>query len=110
MSKYHSKKIVIDGITFASQKEGGRYLELKLLQKAGVIESLEIQPKFVLIEAGVYKGKKYRKTEYWADFAYTDVATGAVVVEDSKGFKTPVYKLKYKMLISRYPMIDFREV
>ena len=49
MSKYNSKKTVVDGQKFDSKKEANRYQELVLLEKAGVIKNLSRQVKFVLI-------------------------------------------------------------
>ena len=49
MSKYHNRKVEIDGIKFDSTKEGERYLELKLLLKAGKIRDLQMQVEFELI-------------------------------------------------------------
>ena len=48
-SKYHNKKVMIDGIKFDSKKEANRYQELKLMQRAGIISDLQRQVKYVLI-------------------------------------------------------------
>ena len=50
-SKYGAKKVEIDGIIFDSKKEGRRYQELKMLQKAGEISNLQRQVKYILIPA-----------------------------------------------------------
>jgi hypothetical protein len=92
--KYGNKKTEVDGVTFDSKKEANRYSQLKLLLLAGVIAELECQPGFDL----VVNGKKVCK--YVADFRYRDVATGKVVVEDAKGFKTDVYKIKKRLLFA----------
>lgn len=47
--KYHNKKVTIDNITFMSKKEVNRYKKLKLLEKAGCIKDLKLQPAFLLI-------------------------------------------------------------
>jgi hypothetical protein len=47
-NKYGATKTTIDGITFDSKKEAQRYCELRLLQKAGEITHLELQPAFRL--------------------------------------------------------------
>ena len=44
--KYGNRKVTIDGITFDSKREMKRYCELKLLEKAGEISGLELQPEF----------------------------------------------------------------
>ena len=109
-NKYGSRKVQVDGITFDSQKEAYRYNELKLLERAGKISNLELQPKFELIPTQRYKGKTLRKMSYYADFKYLD-EEGNVIVEDTKGFKTDVYQIKKKLLIQKYgEEIDFREL
>lgn len=97
--KYHNKKIEIDGMKFDSKKEGQRYLELKLLQRAGYISDLERQVKFILIPSQKINGKVVeREVTYKADFVYKD-DSGQTVVEDVKGFKTKEYILKRKMML-----------
>ena len=102
--KYGNKKIRLDGIVFDSRKEANRYAELKLLQKCGKIDGLELQKEFVLIPAQ-YIGEGKRRTcveravKYKADFYYRDAATGQFVCEDTKGFKTKDYILKRKMML-----------
>lgn len=109
-NKYHSKKIVKDGITFDSQKEYKRYCELVLLEKAGQISNLERQVKFVLIPAqrepdrigkrgGKLKGDLIeRECSYKADFVYLNAA-GEKVVEDAKGMRTKEYIIKRKLML-----------
>lgn len=100
-----------DGMTFASKAEMRRYVELKMLQSAGAIRNLECQPSFVLQDSFNHKTfGKVQKIVYRADFSYFDVSLGHIVVEDVKGYRTEVYKLKKKLFLSRYPDIDFREV
>ena len=70
MNKYGNRKVVIDGIEFMSQKEGNRYCELKLLQRAGEISNLRLQPKFILQEGFKKNGKTYQAITYIADFSY----------------------------------------
>jgi hypothetical protein len=70
MNKYRNKKVRIDRYVFDSIAEGRRYRELALLEKAGEITNLELQPRFLLIEGFKKNGKTYRKTEYIADFMY----------------------------------------
>ena len=100
--KYHAKKTTVDGITFDSRKEAERYKELKALELVGKIDMLELQPRFVLMEGFRYEGKAIRKIEYVADFLYRDLSTLELVVEDVKGVKTDVYKLKKKLFLKRY--------
>lgn len=107
-SKYHNKKTVVDGIMFDSRKEANRYGELKILEKLNQIKRLELQPRFLLQKEFNYKGKMIRKIEYVADFQYVDNKTFETIVEDVKGMKTDVYKLKKKMLLYKYDII-FKE-
>ena len=100
--KYHAKKTAVNGITFDSRKEAERYKELKALERVGKIDRLELQPRFVLMDGFRYEGKAIRKIEYVADFLYRDLATLELVVEDVKGVKTDVYKLKKKLFLRRY--------
>lgn len=109
-NKYGNKKNKVDGHTFHSMREANRYKELKLMERGGVIKDLELQPAFELIPTIRTETETLRKTIYKADFRYVDTKTGGVVVEDVKGFRTQVYKLKKKMLLHKYKDIDFREV
>ena len=110
-NKFSAKKVIIDGITFDSQKEARRYNELRLLERAGEIKDLELQPRFLLQDAFKRAGKTHRKIEYVADFRYTN-ASGEQIVEDVKSPPTrkhPVYRLKKKLLLKRYPHLTFLE-
>ena len=123
MSKYKSKKTIVDGIEFDSRKEANRYCELKLLQRAGKIQNLELQKAFELIPAQreriinpksgeVKKGKVIeRAVTYVADFVYTE--NGRIIVEDVKGYKGggayAVFTVKRKLLLYRYG-IRVREI
>lgn len=109
-TKYGAVPTVVDNIRFHSAKEARRYQQLKLLAKAGLIERLELQRVFRLTvgddpewpEHGTELGK------YIADFTYYDVSTRAFVVEDTKGFRTPLYKWKKKHVEAQYG-IQIRE-
>tara|TARA_R100001086_G_C11790169_1_gene245973 strand:+ start:645 stop:965 length:321 start_codon:yes stop_codon:yes gene_type:complete len=99
-NKYSNRKVEVDGITFHSKKEGKRYQDLSILEKAGMIQSLELQPRYPM----VINDRKV--TTYVADFRYTE--DGKTVVEDTKGFKTDVYKLKKKLMLALYD-IEIKE-
>lgn len=110
-SKYRAVKTKVDGITFDSKKEAQRYIELKLLESTGEIDELDLQPKFKLMKGFRYKNKKIRDIDYIADFRYTDVKTGKRIVEDVKGVKTDVYKIKMKLFLNIFGNdYDFYEV
>lgn len=104
-SKYGNQKVEHDGIVFDSKKERDRYCELKILEKAKAITDLKRQVKYVLVE----KNGKERETSYIADFVYKK--GNEVVVEDvkSKATKTPLYRLKKKLMLERYN-IKIKEV
>lgn len=95
-SKYHAKKTVIDGIEFDSAREAKRYTRLSALEGDGKIQHLRLQVPFEIVPSFECDGVKYREMKYVADFVY--VRDGKVVVEDCKGFKTPEYKLKKKLM------------
>ncbi len=101
--KYHNIKIWYKGIKFDSKKEMDRYKELEWLENNDYICCLELQKKFLLQEGYVNKkSKKIRPIYYIADFYYFDITKGEWVVEDVKGIKTEVYKLKKKLFEYRY--------
>jgi hypothetical protein len=95
VSKFHNVITEVDGFKFASKKEARRYGELKLLQRAGKIRNLKVQPPFRLVVGEELVCK------YLADFSYVDDAqTPAFVVEDVKSEitrKHPVYRIKNKL-------------
>ena len=96
-SKYRAQPTTIDGIRFASKAEGRRYCELVLLQKAGRISELKLQPRYQLNSEG---GGKV--ATYVADFEYVDAFDGRVATEDVKGVITPTFRLKQKLFEAQY--------
>lgn len=106
MNKYRNKKTQIDMYVFDSIAESKRYKELVLLQRAGKISELQLQPKFLLQESFRKNGKTYRKIEYIADFQYEE--NGKIIVEDVKGKETEVFKLKHKLFEKKYPALELR--
>lgn len=114
--KYRNKKVVIDGITFMSTKEGNRYLELKLLERAGEISHLELQPKFKLFGRNgpiLIKSKGFpngRHATYIADFAYFCPRRDKRISEDCKGYRTAVFILKKAIVEACYPGVEIVEI
>lgn len=109
-NKYNARKTTVDGIVFDSGDEALRYNQLKLLQAAGEIAGLELQPEFELQPAFTdAAGKRQRAITYRADFAYTE-PDGTRVVEDVKGVETAVFKLKKKLFLFRYRDLELRIV
>lgn len=104
-SKYKSKKVIVNGITFDSKKEANRYLELTLLEKNGKIKDLQCQVKYVLIPSQKIDGKVVeRPCTYVADFVYT--YGDEVIVEDVKGYRRStayaVFAIKRKLLLKEH--------
>lgn len=117
MNKYRNHRIkTSDGIVHDSQREAARWMQLKLLERAGVVKDLQRQVAFVLIptqrevtfevyKSGKNKGKLKdgkileKQVVYIADFVYTDSSSGETVVEDTKGFRTSDYIIKRKLML-----------
>mgnify|MGYP003309414572 CR=1 FL=1 len=106
--KYGNKKVIIDGIKFESELEGKRYVQLKLLQRAGEISNLRLQVPFLLQDSFRKNGKTYRKIEYIADFIYDE--KGKTIVEDTKGVKTEVFKMKQKLFEYKYLNLSLKVI
>ncbi len=97
-NKFGNVATVVDGKRFASGREAKRYGELRLLERAGLISGLKLQPRYPLTVNGC------PVTVYFGDFDY--VEGGQLVTEDSKGVQTDVFKLKAKL----FAAIHGREV
>lgn len=97
MSKYRNVRCVIDGVRYDSFAEGRRGEELRLLERVGKIANLRIHPKYDLHVRGVKVGT------YAPDFDYLEPGRG-IIVEDVKGVRTAVYKLKKKIFEAEYGM------
>jgi hypothetical protein len=93
-AKYRNHKTTVDGVVFDSKAEARRYGELRLLEQAGQIEGLVLQPRFDLEVNGVKLGY------YRADYMYYDNTKQRRIVEDvkSRPTMTPVYRLKKKLM------------
>lgn len=111
-NKYHAKRTASG---HASKKESRRAGELRLLEKKGLIADLREQVRFELIPAQYgecgkdFKGRDVkvcleRSCSYVADFVYRD-SSGRVVVEDCKGVRTEVYKIKKKLMLFRHGIV-----
>lgn len=102
--KYHNTKLNTPDGKFDSKREYNRWCELKLMERAGRITSLERQVKILLIPTqyiGTGRNKRMaeRELSYVADFVYTDVDSGKQVVEDAKGVRTKEYIIKRKLAL-----------
>ncbi len=103
VSKYGAVPTIVDNVRFASKREATHYGYLKILEQRGKIRDLELQPRYRLEINGELI------CTYVADFKYFDVAWNAVMIEDCKGFKTPAYILKKKLMKAIHG-IEIREV
>lgn len=107
--KFHAQPTEVYGYRFASKAEAWRYLDLLLLGQAGEIRNLELQPRFPLHVCGI------EVSTYVADFRYEErgpregLARGLApwrdIIEDVKGVRTPVYRLKRRMVEAEYGFI-----
>jgi hypothetical protein len=97
-SKYGNVKTVVDGVEYDSKREAARAGELALMQKAGEIRGFAEQVRFLLAD----------RVTYIADFVVLN-NDGTYTVEDAKGFRTDVYKLKRRLMRSVHG-IEIKEV
>ena len=110
--KYRNQKVVIDGITFDSKREAGRYQELKALAARNLIEDLRHQVPFELAPGVRFSDEKRAKPalRYVADFAYK--LDGRLIVEDVKSSitaKAAAYRIKRHLMLAVHG-IEVREV
>ena len=94
-SKYHAKRCEVDGINFASMRERNRYGHLKIRERVGEISNLRLQTRWPLRNS---RGEQI--AVYVSDFDY--IEDEALVIEDTKGVRTPIYRLKKKWFESEY--------
>lgn len=94
-SKFGAKKTVVDGITFDSKWESERYGQLKAMERGGIVTDLELQVKYDIVINDI------KICKYIADFVYKEESPDGKIkeiVEDAKGFETPEFKLKKKLM------------
>lgn len=101
VNKFSNQDADDRGIKFQSKHERDRYRELVIMEAGGVIQGLETQVPYSIDIGGVHV------CTYIADFRYQE--NGATVVEDAKGAKTAVYKLKKKLMFACHG-IEIQEV
>ena len=112
MSKYHNQKTFYRGRRYDSKKEAKRAQDLDFMQRAGLISGLQKQVEYLLIPSQyrTVNGKRKcveRPCKYVADFVYWQ--NGRLVVEDTKGYRTPDYVIKRKLMLQVYD-IQIKEV
>ena len=111
-TKYHSKKVELDGVKFDSKKEAKRYRELLLLERAGGIKDLQTQVKYELVPSQKDMSGRVieRAVNYIADFVYTDISgpVQKLIVEDVKGYRNTkggayaLYSIKRKLMLYKF--------
>ncbi len=94
----------------ASRKEHDRSNALRLKAKAGLILNLREQVRYILIPAQRDADGNLieRQCAYVADFVY-NLPDGSLVIEDTKGFRTPDYIIKRKLMLQVHG-IRIREI
>ena len=102
MSKYKAQKVTYDNLQFDSKFEATYYAFLKELEKQGKISSLQRQVKYEILprQTDAIGKFKYHPVEYKSDFEYDDVQ-GFHHTVDTKGFKTPDFRIKQKLFYYR---------
>ncbi len=109
--KYGATRTEIDGHIFSSRAEASRYAELRLLERAGQIADLRLQPRFVLQPAFVdNKGRRQPAVRYTADFAYREPMNPREVVEEVKGVMDKSAAIRIRLFIFQHQEVDFRIV
>ena len=111
-NKYNAEVSMICRHKFDSKKEGQEYMRLLSKQQSGEIKAIELQPRFVLQESFEHAGIKYKEIVYVADFKVTDWDDHIcyIDVKSKVTEKNAVYRLKRKLLLFKFPDIDFKEI
>lgn len=109
--KYNNRKVHVDGYVLGSIDEYDRYCELKLMQRAGEIRDLRVHTRWELLAKFRRKDSVFQRAiTYEDDFNYVETDTDNFVVEDVKGARTQVFRIKEKLFRANYPEFDFRIV
>lgn len=98
-NKYHNEITHYDGLRFDSKSEAKRYMQLKVMEREGLISDLKTQVVFELIPEQQIGDKKERAVKYFADFTY--IKNGQLVIEDVKSgpTKTKEFIIKRKLMM-----------
>ena len=100
-SKFGNIPTPVDAGMADSKAEARRWEELRLQERAGVIQDLRFHPRYTLAADIVYE----------ADSSYTE--QGRQIVEDVKGGRatqTPAFKMKAKLFRVAFPDAELRIV
>lgn len=117
-NKYKAIKTAVDGIIFDSGKEANRYIDLKRLERSGLVTDIVVHPKYwlsindkpILLRSEGYPHG--RRATFKPDFQYLRLSDNKTVVEDvkSKATRTEAYILRKGIFELMYPEYEFREV
>lgn len=103
-NKFGAVPVIVDGVRFASRAEAKRHAYLQVMQRAGLISDLKLQPRFALVVNGIKVGT------YVADFSYVDKERGHVVEDvKSPATRTNVFLLKKRLMLACHG-IDVSEI
>lgn len=91
-NKYKAERTSVSGIVFDSKREALYFIRLKSEQASGTIHHFHRQVTFDL-PGGI---------RYIADFLIFDAATGPGRYVDVKGYKTPTFALKRRLVRATY--------
>ena len=109
-NKYRAKPTVCaHGHKHASKREAARCDQLHLLQKAGKISDLEVEPtfKFVIDGKPLLMGNR-QQAKYRPDFIY--VENGRYVAEEVKGMVVRDFPLRAALFRHLFPTYELRVV
>ena len=104
MNKYRAQKTRLDGFTFDSKREAAHYAELKLLEKAGHVNAIEVHPRFNLHATGA-DGIKRKIGQAILDFRYWDAREKRRRYVDVKGKDLPMSKWKRKHVEAEHGIV-----
>ena len=110
-SKYKNTKVEHDGMKFDSKRELARWIQLELMQKAGLISELQRQVAFILAPSVRLDGRMKPALRYFADATYYDDGKELMTIEDTKSpatRKTSAYRIK-KHLLATVHGIEIKE-
>ncbi len=109
-NKYGAIRTDVDGQVFDSKAEANRFVQLRLMERGGLIRDLTTQPSWDLIVKGTKVGV------FTGDFRYVQCEKGKperLIIEDVKSpvtAKGEAYRLRVRLWKTIYPGIEFREV
>lgn len=100
-NKYGAVRTTVEGITFASKHEARRYVQLRHLERAGIIQDLRCQARYAFVVNGLEVGS------YRPDFEYVICETGEVITEDAKAgpTRTEAYRLRKKLMVACHAIV-----